>query len=147
MLVAGTELPPEFRDIQHVDVSDRVTPYAMGRLLGGLSLIGLERAREARSGATPMGGVPVQVAWRNDETTLHISDAAILDDGQDLAPSALSNVVGRWSHRSGRVVGIDFGTVSSLVAVVEDGRPQLIPNATGGYRTHQRHWCRTCWGR
>ncbi|MDP1830059.1 MAG: Hsp70 family protein [Archangium sp.] len=30
-----------------------------------------------------------------------------------------------------RVVGIDLGTTNSLVAVMEDGRPRLIPNAQG----------------
>ncbi len=33
-----------------------------------------------------------------------------------------------------RVIGIDLGTTNSCVAVVEDGRPVVIPN-TGGYKT------------
>ena len=34
----------------------------------------------------------------------------------------------------GRVIGIDLGTTNSCVAVVEDGRPVVIPTA-GGYKT------------
>ena len=34
----------------------------------------------------------------------------------------------------GRVIGIDLGTTSSCVVVLEDGQPVVIPN-TGGYRT------------
>ena len=33
-----------------------------------------------------------------------------------------------------RVIGIDFGTTNSCVAIVEDGQPTVIPN-TGGYKT------------
>ena len=33
-----------------------------------------------------------------------------------------------------RVIGIDLGTTNSVVAVVEDGQPAVIPN-TGGYKT------------
>jgi len=35
----------------------------------------------------------------------------------------------------GRAVGIDLGTTSSLVAVVEAGRPRTIPNKEGDYQT------------
>ena len=34
----------------------------------------------------------------------------------------------------GRVIGIDLGTTNSCVAVVDDGKPRVIPN-TGGYKT------------
>lgn len=35
----------------------------------------------------------------------------------------------------GKVVGIDLGTTNSVVAVIEDGRPVVIPNAEGGQLT------------
>ncbi|MBC8276146.1 MAG: Hsp70 family protein, partial [Chloroflexi bacterium] len=35
----------------------------------------------------------------------------------------------------GRAVGIDLGTTSSLVAVIEGGRPRVIPNREGDYQT------------
>lgn len=34
-----------------------------------------------------------------------------------------------------QVVGIDLGTTNSLIAVVQDGKPQLIPNERGRYLT------------
>jgi molecular chaperone DnaK len=37
--------------------------------------------------------------------------------------------------KMGRAVGIDLGTTSSLVAIVEAGRPRIIPNIEGDYQT------------
>jgi molecular chaperone DnaK len=37
-------------------------------------------------------------------------------------------------HSMGRVIGIDLGTTNACVAVVDDGKPIIIPN-TGGYKT------------
>ncbi len=35
----------------------------------------------------------------------------------------------------GKVVGIDLGTTKSVVAVMQDGKPTIIPNAEGGRTT------------
>ena len=34
-----------------------------------------------------------------------------------------------------KVIGIDLGTTNSVVAVMEGGEPQVIPNAEGGRTT------------
>ena len=39
----------------------------------------------------------------------------------------------------GRVVGIDLGTTNSVVAVIENGQPVVIPNQEGA-RTHLLLW-------
>lgn len=33
------------------------------------------------------------------------------------------------------IIGIDLGTTNSLACVYRDGRPELIPNELGDYRT------------
>ncbi len=38
-------------------------------------------------------------------------------------------------HAMGRIVGIDFGTTNSVVAVVEHGEPRVIPDAEGRHIT------------
>ena len=39
-----------------------------------------------------------------------------------------------WNKNMGKVVGIDLGTTNSVVAVMEGGKPTVIPNAEG-FRT------------
>src|SRR3954453_19126755 len=40
-------------------------------------------------------------------------------------------LVGGHRHREPRVVGIDLGTTNSLVAVMQDGKPRVLPDREG----------------
>ena len=40
-----------------------------------------------------------------------------------------------WERRTLAFCGIDLGTTNSLIAVIEDGKPKLIPNALGQFLT------------
>ena len=46
-------------------------------------------------------------------------------------PVSVAGLCERTKSNMGKIIGIDLGTTNSCVAVVEGGRPTVIPNAEG----------------
>ncbi|MFZ9594576.1 MAG: Hsp70 family protein, partial [Bdellovibrionia bacterium] len=47
-------------------------------------------------------------------------------------PIQIENLAAPPKRASDPIVGIDLGTTNSLVAIVQDGQPQVLQNQRGG---------------
>jgi Hsp70 protein/TIR domain len=131
ILEADTPLPAAVAHLQFADLTSEDAEDSIQRLLGGISAISVARGPIPAVPGAPLG-VPAHVAWSNPAGGVSASSATgVVDDvfeewdaGGDGVPAG-----------SGRFIGIDFGTVSSIASVVECGRSCPIPNGAGHYAT------------
>jgi molecular chaperone DnaK len=124
LLEVGVDLPNSVAHLHFADLTTTDAEDNLRRLLGGLARMGRAVSRPTVR-ETPHG-VPAQVAWRNATTVRQ----PIGQLGADNV-SADSGSSGGAGWRPGPCVGIDFGTVTSLVAILDNGRPQLVANRLG----------------
>ena len=110
---------------------------AVNFVAGAPEVIKYERDRKHRMRARKawypvlMGARP----WRMINVADSESRAAAMSAPS--RPQTTTAAVGRSSRRpeNGRAVGIDFGTTTSVLAVLEDGKPAVIANAEGSPAT------------
>ena len=129
VLEVGVDLPNSVAHLHFADLTATDADDNLRRLLGGLARRGRAVSRPTVR-ETPHG-VPAQVAWRNATTVRQPIGQLGADNVSADSGSSGGARFARWRPGDGACVGIDFGTVTSLVAILDNGRPQLVANRLG----------------
>lgn len=122
----GVAIPTELRHLHAVPWNLR------DRILGGIASqsaqgVGHRIERDFSFPSAPRGR-PSRVPGNDPSPFRHLHLSAI-NSGRTRIPEGLSN------SSSGRIIGIDFGTTSSLCAIIDNGTPRIIPNRFGAHST------------
>ena len=129
VLEVGVDLPDSVADLHFADLTATDADDNLRRLLGGLARMGRAVSRPTVR-ETPHG-VPAQVAWRNATTVRQPIGQLGADNVSADSDSSEGARFARLRSGDGAYVGIDFGTVTSLIAILDNGRPQLVANRLG----------------
>lgn len=141
VLIREAQLPPAIQRLHYANFTQGANNKAVSQLMGGLAKIAEENLQRAMSIApqdapgyfSNPAGIPAQVAWTDKRYT---SSQRYMRDFSQLPlaqPTRLA--VSKPENHAGGIIGIDFGTSNSLVAVIENGIPVIINNRYGRQKT------------
>jgi molecular chaperone DnaK len=131
MVRVGAKLPREIASLQYADLSSGAGDDQALQLIQGLARLRQKMAPDASSASPNPRGFPARFTRPLPKSYRTVGQGY-------LRPMAPDSVAYEWpksptsvADPSGRIVGIDFGTTTSAVALHQGSRITLLPNDLG----------------